>query len=81
MNAIFTKLKEAGAEQVAAVKTTDGKLFDDAADALTHQKALNLKEAFRAFAAEHFYNGMSKDDYADVFVENFDELSKIVSGA
>jgi hypothetical protein len=75
---VFTDLKEAGAEQLAAVKTTDGKLWEDATAALKHQKFLNLKEALYNFADDHFHSGMSEHDIADAILENFDELQDLM---
>lgn len=75
---VFTQLKAAGAEQLAAIKTTDGTLWEDADQALKHQNLLNLKQALYNFADDHFHTGMSAHDIADALFDNYDELTDIV---
>ncbi len=76
---IFTQLKAAGAEQLAAVKTTDGQLWENAEKALAHQKQLNLKQAMYNFADNHFFSGMNGYDAAELMVEHLDELVDIIA--
>lgn len=75
---VLTQLKAAGAEQLAAIKTTDGNLWEDADQALKHQKLLNLKQALYNFADDHFHTGMTGHDIADALLDNYDELTDIV---
>jgi hypothetical protein len=76
---ITEELLAAGAERTEVVKTTDGKMFEDDAAALAHQKKLNLKQAMYNFADNHFYTGMNGYDAAEMLVDHLDELADIIA--
>lgn len=78
MTQILNDLAKAGAEQVAAIKTTDGQLWDNAEVALAHQRKLNVKQELLNFADNYFYSGMSAHDAVEHILEHFDEIADIV---
>lgn len=64
--------------KVQAIKTTDGKLFEDAGQAADHQAQINMKEGLEKFADEHFYNGMDRESVINIITSFRKELLAII---
>jgi hypothetical protein len=77
--ASLEQLERAGAHRVAAVKTSDGQMWEDANQALAHQNNLNFKAAISKFADEHGYSEMGRSGLEDVLLEHADELRAILN--
>ena len=62
--------------KVEQFKTSDGKIHPTMVEAKNHE----VKQELRKFMDDHWYNGMSKDDVADILFDHGIELYNILKG-
>ena len=64
--------------QVTVTKTTDERVFEDAAEAHEHQKELNLRACLGAIVGGFFFHNMSDSDIVNGLMEDIDNLAKAI---
>jgi hypothetical protein len=66
--------------EIKAYRTVDGKIFEKKKEADEHERECLVKEALRELVDREGYDGMSKDDIADLMWEYEEIILEIFNG-